>query len=180
MPMACLYFADAQRLSLAGKPWCFRYVYHDAASNSHKFWLATGRGRNEVCEIHFGRIGAKAQILIKDWDYVATKAPEKEAKGYDAENTPYIRVRQSTIDASFGPTYTTSPLPPATPVTPATPPAAAQVGSTNDPYNRVVQVCPTTNGQWIAVDASGVQLFAMPKAGAMKLVQDGTATVGGL
>jgi len=97
--MARLTLADARRTMQRGRPWTFRLEMHDAAANSHKFWLCTGRGRNEPVEVHYGRVGGKATILVKDWDYVEAKAPEKEAKGYRYAATPFVRVRQGTIDA---------------------------------------------------------------------------------
>ncbi len=183
--MATLHFADAERLSRQGKPWTFRLEC--TVNGRNAFWLATGRARNEPVEIHYGGIGNKPQIIVKDWDYVAAKTPEKTGKGYDYTNTPFVRVRQATIDdlarkrkAAGLPVPKPTPKPATPTPKPATPPPAAPTKG-GDPYSRVVQVCPTANGQWVAVDASGRQLFAMPKRGAMKLVQSTPAvTVGGL
>lgn len=193
--MATLQFADAERLSRNGRPWTFRLELHDPSINAHRFWLATGRSRNEPVEIHYGRVGNAPQILVKDWSYVTAKAPEKEGKGYDYVDTPFVRVRKATIDAHLAklkasgqpvpqPTLPpkaapVAPKPTPAPVAAPTPPPAAPATGGN-PYNRVATVKPAGGGQWVAMDASGRQLFAMPQAGAMKLVQDGTATVAGL
>jgi len=98
--MATLTLADARRTMGRGRPWTFRLEFYGTTANgnpSQKFWLCTGRARNEPVEIHWGSIGAKAQIIVKDWDYVEKAAPEKIAKGYDYADTPFVRVQQSTI-----------------------------------------------------------------------------------
>ena len=97
--MAKLTLSDARRTMGRGRPWTFRLEFHDPAANSHKFWLCTGRGRHEPVEVHYGRVGGKPQVLVKDWLYVEAKAPEKEVKGYCYADTGFVRVRQSTIDA---------------------------------------------------------------------------------
>jgi len=111
--MAKLTLSDARRAMGRRRPWTFCMEFHDAIANSHKFWLATGRGRHEPVEVHYGRIGGKSQIIIKDWDYLETKAPDKEAKGYRYVDTVYVRVQQSTIDAHAAKALTTAakPLP---------------------------------------------------------------------
>lgn len=191
--MATLQFADAERLSRNGRPWTFRMELHDSSINAHRVWMATGRARNEPVEIHYGRKGNKLTVLVKDWSYVTAKVCEKEGKGYDYVDTPFIRVRQQTIDdflaaggkpAPAAPRPTPKPVPvqpvlPVAPVAAPTPPPAAPATGGN-PYNRVATVKPAGGGQWVAMDASGRHLFAMPQAGAMKLVQAGTATVAGL
>lgn len=135
--MARLTLSDASRLSAANRPWCFRMEYtgwngSNQGGSSAKFWLATGRGRTEPVEIHYGKIGTAGTVIVKDWAYVETKAPEKEAKGYDYEDTPFVRVRQATIDAFAAkggqPAPATKPVTrnPAVKQTPApTPPAPA-------------------------------------------------------
>jgi hypothetical protein len=96
--MATLTLSDARSLMLKGKPWTFRMEH---TSNGHnKFWLATGRKQGEPVEIHYGVIGSGGTILVKDWAYVERTAPEKEAKGYDYADTPFVRVQQATIDAA--------------------------------------------------------------------------------
>lgn len=102
--MARLTLNDARTLAARSRPWTFRMEFRgvNAANQSgwsEKFWLATGRGLHEPVEIHYGAIGSTGTILVKDWAYVEQTAPEKEAKGYTYEDTPYVRVRQSTIDA---------------------------------------------------------------------------------
>ena len=99
--MAKLTLADARRTMGKGRPWTFRLEFYGqtAAGNpSQKFWLCTGRARNEPVEIHYGAIGAKSQILVKTWDYVEKTAPEKIAKGYDYADTPFVRIRKAVID----------------------------------------------------------------------------------
>jgi len=100
--MATLNLTDARKLMTNGRPWTFRLEYRDSRppnfSNSHKFWLCTGRGRNEPVEVHYGRVGNKAQIIVKDWTYVEAKTPEKIAKGYAYAQTGFVKVQQSTID----------------------------------------------------------------------------------
>jgi predicted DNA-binding WGR domain protein len=98
-----------------GRPWTLRLELHDPSANSHKFWLATGRGRHEPVEIHYGRVGNKAQVIVKDWTYVEAKAPEKEAKGYSYVTTPFVRMDPANFGGS--PTVVT-PKPTSSPVTP--------------------------------------------------------------
>jgi predicted DNA-binding WGR domain protein len=124
--MAKLTLSDARRTMGRGRPWTFRLEYHDTSANSHKFWLCTGRGRNEPVEIHYGRVGGKPQVIVKDWLYVEAKAPDKEAKGYRYTDTGFVKVRQSTIDdfVAGAATQAAKPLP-AKPA-PTPPPAPAK------------------------------------------------------
>jgi len=98
--MSILTVTDARNLMQRDRPWTFRLELHDPATNSHKFWLCTGRGRHEPVEVHYGRVGSKAQIIVKDWNYVEQKFPEKEAKGYLYADTPFVRVQPSTINGT--------------------------------------------------------------------------------
>jgi len=95
--MSILTVTDARTLMGRGKAWTFRLELRDPASNSHKFWLCTGRSRHEPVEVHYGRVGSKPQIIVKDWVYVEQKCPEKVAKGYIYVDTPFVRVQPSTI-----------------------------------------------------------------------------------
>ena len=121
--MARLTLTDARSVMLKGRPWTFRLECTTGGHN--KFWLATGRGQNEPVEVHYGAIGAKAAILVKDWAYIEKTAPEKEAKGYTYVDTPFVRVQPSTIagvQASpvipMTPTSRTIPMISASPVVP--------------------------------------------------------------
>jgi len=107
--MATLTLNDARRTMSRNRPWTFRLEYH--GGGSHKFWMATGRGRNEPVEVLYGRVGSKPQIIVKDWTYLESKTPEKVAKGYSYVDTPYVRVRQATIDAFAARSGTTNPKP---------------------------------------------------------------------
>jgi len=95
--MARLTLSDARNTMGRSRPWTFRLECTVGGRNA--FWLATGRSRHEPVEIHYGAIGNKPQILVKDWDYVERKAPEKEAKGYVYVDTPFVKVQPSTIAA---------------------------------------------------------------------------------
>ena len=74
--MALLTLTDARTHMLNGKPWTFRLEFHGQTSNgnpSHKFWLATGRARNEPVEIHYGGVAcahaierAVADVMAKE------------------------------------------------------------------------------------------------------------------
>lgn len=119
-----LTLSDARRLMHQGKPWCFRLEYTGLTANgnaSDKFWLATGRGRHEPVEVRYGKVGTEGRVIVKDWMYVEGKAPEKVAKGYDYVSTPFVGVRQQTIDG-FGAQQ--APVPPPKPVAPVVAPAA--------------------------------------------------------
>lgn len=99
--MARLTLTDARRLAGRGRPWTFRMECTTGRSN--KFWLATGRGVTEPVEIHYGRIGTRGTVIVKDWSYVEQKAPEKEAKGYVYVPTPFIRADQAIAQAKGAP-----------------------------------------------------------------------------
>ncbi len=110
--MARLTLSDARSTMGRGRPWTFRLECTVGGRNA--FWLATGRSRHEPVEIHYGAIGNKPQILVKDWAYVERKAPEKEAKGYVYVDTPFVKVQPSTIAAAAGskaPTPVAAPKP---------------------------------------------------------------------
>ncbi|OHD16817.1 MAG: hypothetical protein A2Y38_22225 [Spirochaetes bacterium GWB1_59_5] len=101
--MATLTFKQAEALADKGRPWTFKMQFQgldpsNASGQSDKFWLATGRGKGEPVEIHFGATGTVGQVQVHDWAYVAAKVPEKEAKGYRYVDTLFVRVRQTTID----------------------------------------------------------------------------------
>ena len=134
--MARLTLTDARNVMLKGRPWTFRMECTTGGHN--KFWLATGRGQNEPVEIHYGAIGAKAAILVKDWAYVEKNTPEKEAKGYIYVDTPFVRVQPSTIQASpvipMTPSSRTIPMTPTSPVVPmvAKPPVVPVVVDDDD------------------------------------------------
>ena len=110
--MARLTLNEARRTMSRGRPWTFRLECTTGGRNA--FWLCTGRGRNEPVEVHYGGIGNKPQVIVKDWGYVEAKTPEKVAKGYDYVDTKFVRMNP----ANFGGSPTT---PKPAPVTPAAP-----------------------------------------------------------
>lgn len=112
--MARLTLSDARSTMGRGRPWTFRLECTVGGRNA--FWLATGRARNEPVEIHYGAIGNKPQILVKSWDYVERKTPEKIAKGYDYVDTPFVKVQPSTIAAGGKAASTPTPKSPAPPI----------------------------------------------------------------
>jgi len=195
--MARLSLADARNLMLKGRPWTFRLEYQGTNPNnqsgwSTKFWLATGRGQSEPVEIHYGMIGNKPQVIVKDWAYTETKATEKVAKGYFYADTPFVRVRQTTIDAathpgSLGvaaapgfpklnppaPKPTPKPLPPQVmaaivQATQGISPGAF-VGLTG-PYAKIVTVQPVSGNIWRALDSAGNKVMDVTAKGARDLV----------
>lgn len=195
--MACLTLTDARNLMLKGRPWTFRMEC--TLNGRSAAWLATGRGQNEPVEVHFGAIGAKPTILVKDWAYVEKTAPEKEAKGYVYVDTPFVRVQPSTIrgltpaapspvvpmtPAALSPVVpmTTSPSPvvPMTTSTQVVPMVAPMVVSKlPGPWGLIAGLKPN-GGQWIGVDTNGGTVMSMSKAAARRLVQDHGLPVVGL
>ena len=123
--MAKLTIADARTLMSRGRPWTFRMEVHDPNTNSHKFWLCTGRARKEPVEVHYGRVGNPSQIIVKDWNYVEQKTPEKIAKGYEYVDTPHVRVQQATIDEFSAPQVTVTAPVTSSPPTPTPTPSGA-------------------------------------------------------
>lgn len=177
--MATLTLTDARNLMLKGKPWTFRMEFQGPNPNnvsgwSTKFWLATGRARHEPVEIHYGTIGGGTPtILVKDWDYIEQKAPEKEAKGYVYKDTPFVRVRQSTINVwltSQGqPKGAPLPVQPSPPPAPPKPPVATS--GLPGPWGRVSSVQKQADGSWWGLDSVGGKVLQMTKDGARNLVQ---------
>jgi|APSaa5957512622_1039677.scaffolds.fasta_scaffold05605_10 predicted DNA-binding WGR domain protein len=190
--MARLTLGEARNNVSRKRPWTFRMEFHDPTANSHKFWLATGRGRHEPVEVHYGRIGSKAQIIVKDWAYVEKKATEKFAKGYRYADTPFVRIQQSTIDAHTGtkpvPTINSvraannqPPLPTAPkPLPPQVRAAVASAVNTvlaptvtsSGPYAKVASVKRIDKGTWHALDASGSKVLDLTPTGARDLVAE--------
>lgn len=128
--MAYLTLYDAHRLAAKDRPWTFRMEYvgyngANASGTSSKFWLATGRGLAEPVEIHYGALGSKGTILVKDFAYLAKKVKDKIRKGYLYADTPFVRVRQATI-AAFVSAPGVSALRPVPKPKPATSPVRAQ------------------------------------------------------
>ena len=186
--MARLTLTDARSKMINGRPWTFRLEFQGpnsavASGWSTKFWLATGRGRHEPVEIHYGVIGSTGSILVKDWDYVEKVAPEKEAKGYVYADTPFIRVRQATLDAATQVTIPTA-APVATiptPVVTAPVVTAPILSSLTGPWSRIVSVQKQPDGSWWGFDAQGSKVLGMPKDAARNLVKNHAhITVAGL
>lgn len=190
--MALLTLTDARNLMLKGRPWTFRMEC--TLNGRSAAWIATGRAQNEPVEVHFGAIGAKPTILVKDWSYVEKTAPEKVAKGYVYVDTPFVRVQPSTIGKATQPTTPVSPVIPLTPgpskvapltpgpsnvipltfgQTPVIPMVAPPVVAPNlpSPWNLIVKVKQVGN-QWIGVDSNGSKVLAMPKEAARRMVQN--------
>jgi len=152
---------------------------HTAGHN--KFWLATGRAIHEPVEIHFGAIGAKPTILVKDWNYVQRTAPEKWAKGYAYVPTPFVRVQPSTIaGAAVGVTVPPVPSTPSTkpnpaPVTPLALPTPLPVVTgplPPGPWGKIMQVQKQPDGTWVGLSSMGTKVMGLTKDGARNLVRD--------
>ena len=195
--MACLTLTDARNLMLKGRPWTFRM---ECTQNGRSaVWLATGRAQNEPVEVHFGAIGAKPTILVKDWAYVEKTAPEKAAKGYVYVDTPFVRVQPSTIRGLVP--ATPSPIVPMTPgpskVAPMTPGPSPVVPMTTStqvipmtpppvvsklpgPWGLIAGLKPSGGGQWVGVDTNGGTVMSMSKDAARRLVQNHGLPVVGL
>ena len=171
-----LTLSDARRIMQRGRPWTFCLEYHDPGANSHKFWLATGRARHEPVEVHYERVGGKHKILIKDWMYIETKAPEKVAKGYDYVPHQFVKVQASTIaafnakNAKRAPKSTPKPKPASQPSAATPKPQPSVPGTLAGPYAKVVGVSPRKAGIWHALDALGNKVLVLTKQGARDLV----------
>lgn len=199
--MALITFKQAEALATRGRPWTFKMQFQGLDPNnlsgwSDKFWLATGRAKDEPVEIHFGATGSAGQIQVKDWAYVAAKVPEKEAKGYRFVDTPFVRVRQATIDAhnaskgrqapvaitGTGPFWAPAPTPaapapvPAQPFAPPPPVGYYPDPAAKDPYDRIATVGPDpAAGNWKALDVNGKLVMRLTASGARTLLQENPA-----
>ena len=182
--------AEARTLMLQGKPWTLRMEFTGRNQNngggfSSKFWLATGRARNEPVEIHYGVIGGGTPIILaKNWDYVESTAPEKEGKGYVYVHTPFVRVRASTLNiiaATPAPPVVQAPAPP---VVQAPAPPVAQVAPVSNlpgPWGRITTVQRQADGTWWGLNPQGGKVIWMTLNGARNLVRDhSNITVAGL
>lgn len=171
--MARITLTDARRIMLRGRPWTFRLEC--TLNGSSKFWLATGRGRHEVVEVHFGAIGNKGTVRVKDWDYVEKTAPEKEAKGYVYVDTPFVRVRTVGVPPVAVVT-TPSPVPPATPAVVIQPPVVMPIATPlvlpPGPWGKIVQVKQQASGQWVGLSPTGGVVMFLTRDGARTLMQD--------
>lgn len=202
--MACLTLTDARNLMLKGRPWTFRMEC--TLNGRSAAWLATGRALFEPVEIHFGAIGAKPTILVKDWAYVEKTAPEKAAKGYAYVDTPFVRVQPSTIKGLTPPSPVVPMAPSPSPVVPMTTSPSPVVPMTTSPSPVVPMTTSTkvvpmvapmvvsklpgpwgliaglkpNGGQWIGVDTNGGTVMSMSKDAARRLVQDHGLPVVGL
>lgn len=90
--MARLNLADAIRIARTGRPWALRMECVDPATNTNKFWFATGRGLHEAVETGHGRIGAKPALRLTSFGVFVSKASEKLIKGYVFAHTPFVRM----------------------------------------------------------------------------------------
>jgi len=161
--MANLTLTDARNLMLKGRPWTLRLEFQgmnpsNQSGVSSRFWLATGRAQHEPVEVHYGTVGGKPTILVKDWSYVEKRAPEKEAKGYTYADTPFVRVQPSTIVGAAP-----------QPVSPKRAPTPV-VSSLPGPWARIVAVQKQADGTWWGLDNNGRRVLQMTKDGARNLV----------
>jgi len=72
---------EARERAILCDEWKVRLEYKDEATNSDKYWEATGKGEFEI-RVTYGRMGSSGNILIKNFNYVFSKLPEKVSKGY--------------------------------------------------------------------------------------------------
>lgn len=168
---------DARNLMLQGKAWTLRMEH--TTQGHHKFWLATGRAIHEPVEVHFGAIGAKPTILVKDWNYVQRAAPEKQAKGYGYSPTPFVRVQPSTIALAATPPSAPQPAIQSAPPVAAAPvvippaPIPVVVGPVPPgPWGRIMQVQKLADGTWAGLTSAGDKVMGLTKNGARNLVRD--------
>jgi predicted DNA-binding WGR domain protein len=125
-----LTLSDAEGIARRGRAWTFRLEYHGQSSSgndSHKFWYATGRELQEKVEIGWGRIGALPQNQLIDWPDLRDRVAEKLNRGYDYEETDFIRMSASAIATLGGIASPVKPsaVPVASPVKAAPGPVAA-------------------------------------------------------
>lgn len=90
--MAKLTISDVRHIANKGRPWTIRIECVNPATNTNKFWFATGRGIGEEVECGWGRIGAKPQLKLTSFRDFLQKINEKLQNGYDYANTPFIRM----------------------------------------------------------------------------------------
>lgn len=188
--MRLLTLTDARWLMGLNRPWTF--ALNCTHQGANKFWLATGRGRNEPVEIHFGSIGSPGRILVKDWTYLERKVPEKLAKHYFYVSTPFVRVSdrvitafiQGGLAAAQAVANTTKAQVPAQAAGPTKSVKVRSPSPTGDPWRLSAQistVSPQGAGVWHGLDAQGQKICSLTRQGARDLVvRHPHITVGGL
>jgi predicted DNA-binding WGR domain protein len=108
--MATLSLFEVRNIAKRQRPWTLRMECRDAATNTSKFWYATGRGINEAVEVGYGRIGSKPQLRLTSFAKFEAKITEKLRKGYTYVHTDYIRMSAKSLNmiaANSGPTPST-------------------------------------------------------------------------
>lgn len=117
--MAKLTLNDAEDIARRNRPWTLRMECVDPATNTSKFWYATGRGRNEAVETAWGRIGSQPQFKLVSFDVFRDRVNEKLGKGYDYAHTGYIRMTPANLAKLGGRKPSAAPATPAPVAAPA-------------------------------------------------------------
>ena len=195
--MARLTIIDAEGIAARSRPWTIRLEYHgvnhnNASGTSDKFWYATGRALHEQVEIGWGAIGAKPQLLLVSWQDLRTRVAEKQAKGYQWEDTGYVRMSPASMAKIINPsaamvapkktpvaapapvTPVVAPTPVSMmPIPPAANPALVKLGA---PFSLISALKIIRDGVKLlgykALDAAGDELLEMTKTDGLKFAQD--------
>ena len=138
---------------LRSAPWTFRL------DRGSEFWIFTGRGQDEVVEVHRGST-LKNQKIPYTWKRVEKVVPELVAAGFDYVGTDFVRVSQETIQ-KFERWKKWSAITPA-PVANGRP----------APWSEIRFVKQISNGVWLGVDANLRKVLKLTRDAAQRMVQN--------
>lgn len=190
--MAKLTIIDAEGIANRNRPWTIRLEYHGSNPNnasgvSDKYWYATGRGITEAVECGWGAVGAVPALQLIDWPELHKRVAEKQAKGYDWAETPFIRMSAgalATIAANAphaGGQFVAPPSAPMIPTPTVIPTAGkrmvapAKLASLGAPYNTIVALkvlrVATKMVGYMAVDADGDDVLEMDALNGLDFAQ---------
>jgi predicted DNA-binding WGR domain protein len=189
--MATLTLNDVNDIARRQRPWTIRLELVDFATNTQKFWYATGRGTKEAVETAWGRIGSKPQTKLVGFDKFIDKVNEKLGKGYTYAQTGFVRMSPENLAKLGGRKAVqgtpkqaapapTAPKPVPAPAAPAAPSNAfpppmgtpkAGMPPLTGPYDLIVALKPVKDG-FEALDDNKDVVMDLTVSGGQDLIQN--------
>ncbi len=184
--MPRLTIIDAEGIANRNRPWTIRLEFHGANPNnasgvSSKYWYATGRGLAEKVETGWGAIGSAPQHQLVDWVELKTRVLDKQAKGYQWADTPYVRMSKASLATLAGGSMNLIPVviptPPPPPSAPVSMPSMINptLAALGQPFSLIHALRIMRDGVKLvgykALDAAGDELMQMPSVDGLKFAQ---------